>query len=421
MNTFDSEQAERLSPPLSGLRVLDLSTMIAAPTTAVMLADYGADVVKVENPAGGDHLRHFGPQKGDEGLYWKALSRGKRSVALDLRATHVQDLVREWIGTFDVVIENFRPGTLEQWNLAPSDLLARHPRLVVLRVTAYGQDGPYRDRPGFGTLAEAMSGIGAVSGWQDRPPLLPAYPLADIMAGQLGSAAVLAALRARDHSGSGDVIDLAIYEAVLKLLEVNVLEYDQLGTEQQRRGNVYGPAAPRGSYLCSDGEWLALSGSAQSVAIRILRAVGGDELAEDPRFLTNADRTAHVAELDEVISQWCSRRTRDEAIAELTEAGGAVGPLETVATMLDNPQVRARDSIAVAADPTLGPVRMTNVYPRFSRHHCEVPDPGPSVIGADTAELISSDLGREPEVIESMLAGEAAVSPASFQEHIDDA
>jgi crotonobetainyl-CoA:carnitine CoA-transferase CaiB-like acyl-CoA transferase len=395
------------APPLAGLRVLDISTMIAAPLTASVLADYGADVIKVENPAQGDHLRHFGPQKDGQGLYWKALGRGKRSVALDLREPHIQDLVRQWITTFDVLVENFRPGTLEKWNLAPAELLELNPALVVLRVTAYGQEGPYKGRPGFGTLAEAMTGVAAVSGWADRPPLLPSFPLADIMAGQLGATSVLAALRARDLDGRGDVIDLAIYEAVLKLLEVNVLEYDQLGQEHARTGNTYGAAAPRGSYLCADGEWLALSGSTQTVAMRLLHAVGGEELASDPRFRTNVERTANVAALDERISTWCQTRTRDEAIEELTAAGCAVGPLESVATMLDNPQVQARGSIATVVDDVLGPLRMTNVFPRFSNHSCVVPPPGPEEIGGDTEAVLAADLGLDASTLQSLLKGVA--------------
>lgn len=393
------------APPLAGLRVLDMSTMIAAPLTASVLADYGAEVVKVENPLQGDHLRHFGPQKDGQGLYWKALGRGKKSVALDLRKPHIQDLVRRWLTTFDVLVENFRPGTLEKWNLAPADLLKANPALVILRVTAYGQEGPYRERPGFGTLAEAMTGVAAVSGWADRPPLLPSFPLADIMAGQLGATSVLAALRARDQDGQGDVIDLAIYEAVLKLLEVNVLEYDQLGREHARTGNTYGAAAPRGSYLCADGEWLALSGSTQTVAMRLLRAVGGEELAGDPRFRTNVERTANVAALDERISAWCRSRTRDEAIDELTAAGCAVGPLESVATMLDNPQVQARGSIATVDDEALGALRMTNVFPRFTNHRCSVPHPGRAQIGADTDAVLAADLGLDRATLQSLLDG----------------
>lgn len=390
--------------------------MIAAPLAASALADYGAEVVKLENPSQGDHLRHFGPQKDGQGLYWKALGRGKKSVALDLREPHVQDLVRRWVTTFDVLVENFRPGTLERWNLAPADLLAANPGLVVLRVTAYGQEGPYKGRPGFGTLAEAMTGVAAVSGWADRPPLLPSFPLADIMAGQLGATAVLAALRARDRDGRGDVIDLAIYEAVLKLLEVNVLEYDQLGREHARTGNSYGAAAPRGSYLCADGEWLALSGSTQTVAMRLLRAVGGEELASDPRFRTNAERTANVTALDEHISAWCRVHTRDEAIEELTAAGCAVGPLESVATMLDNPQVQARGSIARVEDDLLGPLRMTNVFPQFAHHPCSVPPPGPATIGADTEAVLTADLGLDARTLQSLLHGPDGAAPERFDD-----
>lgn len=408
---------------LQGIRVLDLSTMIAAPLTASALADYGADVVKVENPATGDHLRHFGAQKDDQGLYWKALARGKRSVALDLRRPHVQDLVRRWIGTFDVVIENFRPGTLERWNLAPADLLAANPRLVVLRVTAYGQEGPYRERAGFGTLAEAMTGLASVSGFADRPPLLPAYPLADIMAGQLGCSAVLAALHARGRTGRGDIIDLAIYEAALKLLEVNVLEYDQLGQEHTRAGNTYRAAAPRGSYLCQDGEWVALSGSTQSVAVRLLRAIGGDDLVEDSRFTTNVERTRNVRELDEIIGAWCAERPRDEAIDVLTAAGCAVGPLETVATMLENPQVVARGSIATVEDPDLGPLRMTNVFPTFTTNPCPVPAPGPAAIGAGTESILAADLGLDEQTVRGVLNGDAPAAGGSTTHgaHFDDA
>jgi crotonobetainyl-CoA:carnitine CoA-transferase CaiB-like acyl-CoA transferase len=248
------------TPAEKGTGVI-MSTMIAAPTTATMLGDYGADVVKVEMPGTGDFVRRFGAQKDGQGLYWKTLSRGKRSVALDLRRPEARELMLRWVRQFDVLVENFRPGTLERWGLDPVDLRAANPRLVVLRVTAYGQDGPYRERPGFGTLAEALAGLASVSGYDDRPPLLPAYPLADIMAGNLGATAVLAALQRRDRTGTGDTIDLAIYEAALKLVEINVLEYQQTGREHGRTGNRYGPAAPRGSYECRDGLWIALSGS----------------------------------------------------------------------------------------------------------------------------------------------------------------
>lgn len=386
----DSEIRNRLP---GRLRVLDLSTMIAAPLTASLLADYGAEVIKIEQPIAGDHVRRFGAQKNGEGLYWKTLSRNKASVALDLHLPRSQALMRRWIPQFDIVIENFRPGTLEGWGLAPSHLRRLSPRLVVLSVTAYGQFGPYRDRPGFGTLAEAMSGLAAISGFPDRPPLLPAFPLADIVAGHLGAAAVLAAIERRHYTGEGDYIDLAIYESALKIIELNIMEYDQTGVEQQRSGNRIGSSAPRGSYECSDGLWLALSGSTQSVAQRVLRTIGGEVLVDDPRFLTNADRVHHVVELDEYVADWCKARTREDAIREFSEMGCAVGPLESIATMLENPQVMARDSVVKVHDPNLGEIAMSNVYPRFANAEYRINTTGPARIGQHTDEVLAHDLG----------------------------
>ena len=417
-DAVDGRTATR-TPLLDGLRVLDLSTMIAAPTAATILGDYGADVVKVEMPGTGDFVRRFGAQQQGQGLYWKALSRGKRSVALDLRRPEGRDLLLRWVQHFDVLVENFRPGTLERWGLDPADLRAVNPRLVVLRVTAYGQDGPYRDRPGFGTLAEALAGLASVAGYEDRPPLLPAYPLADIMAGNLGATAVLAALAHRHATGVGDTIDLAIYEAALKLVEINVLEYQQTGHEHGRTGNRYGPAAPRGSYECRDGRWIALSGSTQPMAQHVLRTLGGEELVEDPRFRTNADRVQHVHELDELIAAWCRTRDRDDAIAELTAGGCAVGPLETVATMLDNPQVRHRGSIATVEDPELGPLAMTGVYPSFAEGLTRVGRPGPAQVGADTDAVLAEDLGLGAEELAALRAAGVTTGgtsvPASHQ------
>jgi crotonobetainyl-CoA:carnitine CoA-transferase CaiB-like acyl-CoA transferase len=242
-----------------------------------------------------------------------------------------------------------------------------------------------------------MTGLAAVSGFADRPPLLPAFPLADVMAGQLGAAAVLAAAERRHHTGDGDCIDLAIYEAALKLIELNIIEYDQTGFEQPRSGNRIGSTAPRGSYECGDGLWLALSGSTQPVAERVLRTVGGDDLVEDPRFRTNVDRVAHAAELDEHIAIWCKARDRDTAIREFTAMGCAVGPLETVATMLENPQVVARKSVTRVPDPRLGELAMANVAPRFAAAPCAISHSGPVDVGQNTDEVLGRDLGLSGE------------------------
>ena len=379
--------------PLAGVRVLDCSTMIAAPSTAAMLADFGAEVIKLERPRSGDHVRRYGAQKNGIGLYWKALGRNKKSVAFDLHGAEAQALLLRWLPSFDVFIENFRPGTLERWNLGPDRLLGAAPHLVVLRVTAFGQDGPYRERAGFGTVAEAMTGIAAVSGYDDRPPLLPAFPLADVMAGQAAAAAVCAAYARRLRTGEGEVIDFAIYEAVMKLVESQLTEYAANGTLHRRLGNRMEDTAPRGAYRCGDGHYVALSGSTQEVAERVLRTIGGDALAADPRFRTNADRVANGEALDAIIDGFCEQRPREEVIAILTAAGCAVGPLESIDSVFENPQIAARGSLARLPDPDLGEVVVNNAFPLFARAGAPPLEPGRSVVGADTAEVLRRDLG----------------------------
>jgi crotonobetainyl-CoA:carnitine CoA-transferase CaiB-like acyl-CoA transferase len=399
-----------VSGPLAGVRVLDCSTMIAAPSTAAMLADFGADVVKLERPGDGDHVRRYGARKNGVGLYWKALARNKRSVALDLHHDGAQELLLRWLPTFDIVIENFRPGTLEKWNLAPQRLLEAAPHLVVLRMTAFGQTGPYRDRAGFGTLAEAMTGIAAVSGYDDRPPLLPAFPLADVMAGQAAAAAVCASYARRLRTGDGEVIDFAIYEAVMKLVESQITEYAANGTLHRRLGNRMEDTAPRGAYLCADGGYVALSGSTQEVAERVLRTIGGDALVADPRFRTNVERVANGAALDALIEGYCATRSRDEAIAAFTGAGCAVGPLESIASVFDNPQIVARGSLVRLADPDLGEVTINNAFPRFERAGAPQLRPGPSAVGVDTAAVLAADLGLDDEALR-VLAERGIIAP----------
>jgi crotonobetainyl-CoA:carnitine CoA-transferase CaiB-like acyl-CoA transferase len=388
--------------PLAGVRVLDCSTMIAAPTTAAMLADFGADVVKLERPGTGDHARRYGAQKNGIGLYWKALGRNKKSVALDLHGTQAQELLLRWLPQFDVFVENFRPGTLERWNLGPDRLLAAAPHLVILRMTAFGQHGPYRDRAGFGTLAEAMTGIAAVSGYDDRPPLLPSFPLADVMAGQAGTAAVCAAYARRLRTGDGEVIDFAIYEAVMKLVESQLTEYAANGTQHQRLGNRLEDTAPRGAYRCGDGAYVALSGSTQEVAERVLRTIGGDALVADPRFRTNADRVANGVALDALIDAFCATRPRDDVIGVLTGAGCAVGPLESIASVFENPQVAARGSLATLRDPELGEVVISNAFPLFERAGAPALRPGPSEVGADTQDVLARELGLSAEELRTL-------------------
>jgi crotonobetainyl-CoA:carnitine CoA-transferase CaiB-like acyl-CoA transferase len=360
--------------------------------TGSLLADWGAEVIKIEHPGSGDFVRKFGAQKKGEGLYWVTLSRNKKSVALDLHDSNHQSIIRKSISKFDILIENFRPGTLEKWNLAPNDLLKIAPHLVVLRVTAFGQEGPYKDRPGFGTLAEAMSGLASISGFENQPPLLPPVALADVMAGYLGAASALAAVYKAKQTGIGEVIDLAIYEAVMKLMELQIIEYDQNGTLHKRNGNRMEDTAPRGAYQCKDGLWIALSGSTQPIAERVLRTIGGEELVNDPRFINNQERVKHVEELDSYISEWCSKRTREEAINELLKSQAAVGPVEDVSTLLNNPQVKARQSIITTKHPVLGNVKMLNIIPRFLHSPSVEIKPAPSKVGQDTLDILKNDL-----------------------------
>ena len=394
--------------PLSGVRVLDIATMIAAPLAASILGDYGADVVKIELPGRGDTGRKMGAQKNGIGLYWRTLGRNKVSVALDLHQKEAQDIIKSWIGQFDILIENFRPGTLERYNLGVEDLRRINPKLVVLQVTAFGQTGPYRERHGFGTLAETMSGVSSVlvkniRGFSNERPALTSFPLGDVTAGIVGVNGILAALYRAQKTGKGEVIDLAIYEALLKFMELEIISHDADNppvTSQQRKPD----SAPRGVYECSDGHWIAISASTQPVALRFLKLLGGDELVADPRFLNNELRVEHVDALDELIDQWCARLSADEATRLLSEAGCAVGPVETVASLLENPQIVARQSIVDVADAALGTLHMTNVIPRFQSFAPQLPEPGPVAIGAHTAEVLMRDLQLTQDQITALKA-----------------
>ncbi|MBV8600183.1 MAG: CoA transferase [Candidatus Eremiobacteraeota bacterium] len=366
--------------------------MIAAPLAATILGDYGAEVVKLEHPGRGDTARHFSTEKHEQGIFWKSLSRNKKSVALDLHTVEAQALLRRWLGTFDIFIENFRPGTLEKWNLDPNRLLEEHPQLIVLRTTAFGQSGPYRDRAGFGTLAEAMTGIAAVSGWEDRPPLLPPLALADTMAAMLGASAVLAAYIRMKQTGQGEIIDCAIYEAAMKLTELQLMAYDQTGHVPLRKGNELEFTSPRGAFLCSDGKYVALSGSSQTIAERFILAVGGEEMAKDPRFKTNADRIRNGDALNRAIEAWCKVRTQEEVLDTLIPMGCAIGPLETIPTVFDNPQIAHRESFLTVDDPVFGPMRMMRAIPEFLHSEPATIEPGPSELGGDTVVLLKRDL-----------------------------
>ncbi|WP_191877330.1 CaiB/BaiF CoA transferase family protein [Streptomyces filipinensis] len=388
------------APPLSGLRVLDLATLFAGPLAATHLGDFGAEVIKVEHPGRPDPSRGHGPAKGGVGLWWKVLGRNKRTITADLSSRGGRAVLLRLAATADVVIENFRPGTLEKWDLGWAELSAANPRLVLTRVTAFGQFGPYARRPGFGTLAEAMSGFAALTGEPDAPPTLPPFGLADSIAGLATACAVLTALAARERTGAGQVVDMAIIEPILSVLGPHPTWYDQLGHVQERTGNRSANNAPRNTYRTADGLWVAVSTSAQSVAERVMRLVGRPELIEEPWFATGADRAAHADVLDEAVGSWIAARTRAEVLAAFEKAEAAAAPVHDVRDVLADPQYQALDTITTVPDPDLGPLRMQNVLFRLSATPGAIRWAG-RPHGADT-DAVLTELGLTPAEIAAL-------------------
>lgn len=354
------------TPPLTGLRVLDLATLFAGPLAATMLGDFGAEVIKVEHPSRPDPSRGHGPSKDGVGLWWKLLGRNKRTMTLDLSTPGGRETLLRLAATADVIVENFRPGTLEKWDLGWQELSAANPRLVLTRVTGFGQFGPYARRPGFGTLAEAMSGFAAVTGEPGGPPTLPPFGLADSIAGLTTAYAVLTALAARERTGRGQVVDMAIIEPILTVLGPQPLWYDQLGFVQPRTGNRSTNNAPRNTYRTADGRWVAVSTSAQSIAERVLRLVGRPELIAEPWFASGTERAAHADVLDEAVGGWIARHTRAEVIEAFEKAQAAIAPIQDVRDVMTDPQYAALDTLTTVEDPELGPLRMQNVLFRLS-------------------------------------------------------
>ncbi|MFG3438154.1 CaiB/BaiF CoA transferase family protein [Nonomuraea sp. NPDC047897] len=372
---------------LAGLRVVDAATLFAGPSAAMMLGDFGADVIKIEHPRRGDPSRGHGAAVDGVGLWWKTLSRNKRAAAVDLSHPDGQRVLRRLAERSDVLIENFRPGTLERWDLAPAGLLELNPRLIVARMTGFGQVGPMAGRPGFGTLAEAMSGFAAMTGEPDGPPTLPPLALADGIAGLAMAYAVMVALQARERTGRGQVIDMAIIEPILGLLGPQMSAYRALGAVPRRTGNRSSSNAPRNTYRTRDGRWLAVSTSAQPIAERVLTLVGRPDLVAQPWFATGSGRVRHVDELDEAVATWIAERDADEVIARFEEAQAAVAPIYDVTDIAEDPQYAALGTFLDVPDEELGTVTMQNVLFRLSDTPGEVRWAGRS-LGRDTDEVL---------------------------------
>ncbi|MFH8569712.1 CaiB/BaiF CoA transferase family protein [Streptomyces sp. NPDC017993] len=399
------DTAPRPAPgPLSGLRVLDLATLFAGPLAATMLGDFGAEVTKIEHPRRPDPSRGHGPAKDGVGLWWKLLGRNKKTVTADLSRPGGRAVLLRLVAEADVLIENFRPGTLEKWDLGWEELSAVNPRLVLTRVTGFGQFGPYARRPGFGTLAEAMSGFAAATGEPDGPPTLPPFGLADSIAALTTAYAVMAALRGRDTTGRGQVVDMAIIEPMLAVLGPQSLWYDQLGYVQPRTGNRSTNNAPRNTYRTADGSWVAVSTSAQSIAERVLRLVGRPDVIDEPWFATGAGRAEHADTLDDAVGDWIARHDRAEVLAAFEKAEAAVAPVYDIRDVMADAQYQALGSITEVPDEELGTLRMQNVLFRLSETPGAIRWAG-RPHGADTDEVLAGLGMTGTEIAELRAAG----------------
>ncbi|NJC22697.1 crotonobetainyl-CoA:carnitine CoA-transferase CaiB-like acyl-CoA transferase [Arthrobacter pigmenti] len=386
--------------PLTDIRVLDVSTLFAGPLAATFLGDFGADVIKVEHPTKPDAARGHGPAREGVNLWWKTLGRNKRAVTLNLGTDQGAELLLRLVAEADVLIENFRPGTLERWNLAPERLHEVNPRLVIARVTAFGQFGPYAARPGFGSLAEAMSGFAALTGESDGPPTLPPFGLADGIAALATSYAVMVGLHNASRSGEGQVVDMAIIEPILMLLGGQITAYDQLGHIQPRVGNRSVNNAPRNVYRTGDGEWVAVSTSSQSIAERVLHLVGRSDLTEQSWFGSGHTRAQHADELDDAVASWIGQRPTAVVLAEFERAHAAVAPVYDVQGVMTDPQYAALGTVQRVEDDQLGEIKMQNVLFRMSGTPGSIRWPGRSH-GQDT-DAVLKEIGVTAEQLAAL-------------------
>jgi crotonobetainyl-CoA:carnitine CoA-transferase CaiB-like acyl-CoA transferase len=386
--------------PLDGIRVVDLSRLVAGNMLSLQLADQGAEVIKIEDPRTGDPLRAW-RVKGLS-LHWKVYARNKKSVALNLRPQAGRDALLDLAAQSQVLIENYRPGTLEEMGLGPDVLHARNPGLIIVRITGFGQDGPYRDRPGFGTLVEAMSGFAAKNGFGDRPPVLPPLALADMVAGLYGAYAVMIALRVVESGGKGQVIDLPLLDPIISILGPDAAIFRVSGEKPPRTGSRSLTTSPRNVYATKDGRYIAISASIQAMAERVFRAIGKPEMIDDPRFRTNTDRVRHIDECDGAVADFIAQRTLDEAMAVFRAAEVTANPVYEIDQLVGDEHIQERGVIVEAPDDEAGSVLMHNVIPRLSATPGKLRHPAPA-LGQHTREVLG-EIGYTAERIAALAA-----------------
>jgi crotonobetainyl-CoA:carnitine CoA-transferase CaiB-like acyl-CoA transferase len=363
--------------PLAGIRVLDLSRLVAGNMLSLQLGDHGAEVIKIEDPVRGDPLRAWRVE--GQSLHWKVYARNKKSLAIDLRPEDGKAALRDLIAQSDVLIENYRPGTLEKMGMSPATLHERNPKLIIVRISGFGQDGPYRDRPGFGSLVEAMSGFAAKNGFADRPPVLPPLALADMIAGLYGAYGVMIALRHAEQHGIGQVIDLPLLDPIISVLGVDAATYRVSGEKPQRTGSRSLTTSPRNTFRTKDGRWIAISASIQAMAERLYACVGRPDMTSDPRFRTNTDRVAHVEEAEAPVVAFIAERTLEEAMAAFSAAEVTATPVYEIDQLMDDPHVQARGILVDAPDEEAGSVPMHAIIPRLSATPGALRLPAPSL------------------------------------------
>lgn len=390
--------ATKKSLPLEGIKVIDAATMIAAGGACTHLADFGAEVIKVEHPETGDPVRNFGKKKNGVGIYWKSLNRNKRYVTLNLGKPEGQELLKRMVKDADVLVENYRPGTFAKWGLDYSVLKEINPSLIMVSVSGFGQSGPYSKQGGFGTVAEGLSGFTSVNGAADGPPTLPGLALADGIAGIAAALSIMIALRGRDADPEkkGQYIDLCLCEPLMRTLETHFMAYDQLGVIAHRAGNSSVNIVPRNAYKTKDGEWVAMSGAAQNIAMNVLRAVGRPELCEDERYNTNEARVKHREELDAIIGGWIAERNRDEVLKTFNEAKAVIGPMYNVAQTMEDAHFVERGSFMHVKDPDFGDMRVCGMLAKFSETPGQIRWTAPMNKGTDN-DAVFKELGLTDE------------------------
>ncbi|MBX9811161.1 MAG: CoA transferase [Burkholderiales bacterium] len=394
---------------LAGVRVLDLSRLVAGNTLTQVLGDFGAEVIKIEPPAG-DTLRAW--QTDGVPTNWKLYARNKKSLGLELRKPEARELLLRFVPTAAIFIESFRPGTLERMGLAPQILFERNPRLIIVRISGWGQEGPYRRRPGFGTLVEGMSGFAAMNGFADREPVLPPMYLADTVAGLYGAAAAMIALREVEHNGGrGQVIDLPLLDPLFAVLGPQAANYRLTGKVKPRTGSRSTNAGPRNAYRCQDGRYVCLSSSTQKMAERLFHSIGRPDLIDHPRYRTNADRVKHAEELDAIIGAFVAERTQAENVAFFEQAEVTIGPIYDISQIMEDPHVLERELIADYPDPDMGEFPMHHVVPRLSGTPGSVRTPAPR-LGEHNRTLLG-ELGVDAAAYAQLLASGIACESGS--------